>query len=133
MGLIKWKKEYSLNNEIIDNQHQKLIKLINDLHEAMEYRSDSSILDTIMKELSDYTFYHFSFEEEYLIKNEYPDIEEHRRLHEGLVKDVHDTFVRIAEGNKDMVQDIYLFLSQWLINHILKEDYKYYEYINETK
>jgi len=125
MSVIEWKDEYSVNHEIIDEQHKKLIDMINELNRAMEMKSGGSVIDSIMKELSDYTFYHFSFEESYMEKIGFPEFEEHRGCHEKLRKKVYDIFNHFYTDQTVTQKDIYGFLKDWWIGHILEKDQCY--------
>ena len=63
---IEWNDEYLLGVPEIDKQHKKLIAIANELYDVVT--GDESALKekmpSILKELTDYTEYHFSNEEE---------------------------------------------------------------------
>ena len=124
MTMITWKKEYSLNNQVLDEQHKKMVKMINDLHDIMEGTKDKTALDAVMKELSDYTFYHFSYEESYMEKIGYPELEKHKECHAELVHDVHEIFNKMYGEHKVSTDEIYKFLKNWLVDHIQEKDQK---------
>lgn len=47
MGLIKWNEFYSINIVEIDNQHKKLIDLINPMYDAMKAGNGKEALSTV--------------------------------------------------------------------------------------
>ena len=63
MALIPWTEELSVGIPAIDEQHQKLITLINELHRAIESGKGHEKLERIVDELLVYTREHFGYEE----------------------------------------------------------------------
>ncbi len=129
MSVIEWKDEYSVNNHILDEQHKKLIGFINDLLAAIKNKKSEEVLDLVVKELSDYTFYHFSFEEDFMKDNQYSALDEHKEHHQDLINQLHEIINQIYGENRDSSFELYTLLNNWLINHILAEDQKYKNYI----
>ncbi|MFC1565157.1 bacteriohemerythrin, partial [candidate division KSB1 bacterium] len=101
------------------------VDLINELQKAMEKKKGGDVLDSIMKELSDYTFYHFSFEESYMEKIGFPELESHKECHSELSKKVYEIFNKIYDYQIISKTEIYDFLKSWLIDHILEKDREY--------
>ena len=63
MPLITWTDNLSVNHTEIDNQHKKLVDLINILFDAMKAGKGTDVLNKIFAELTSYTIYHFTYEE----------------------------------------------------------------------
>ena len=109
MAFFEWDDNYSVGVAEIDEQHQELIELINRLHEAIEQGSagnaaSSAIneLDTmssVLDELVDYSCYHFSTEEKYMLEYTYPEYDRHKRLHAQFVDRV-EAFKRDYEATR---------------------------------
>ncbi len=59
MALFNWSEEYSVNVNGLDNQHKKLVDLINELHSAMKEGKSKEVLGKIIEELISYTKFHF--------------------------------------------------------------------------
>ena len=70
---LTWKDSYSVGIESIDNDHKKLIHLINNLQTSIDYKTDKQFEKQTLDEVIDYTHYHFSREEELMKKHGYPD------------------------------------------------------------
>lgn len=137
---ITWTKEYSIGVEQLDNQHKKLIFLINKLEVLTMYEPTHADfkerLDKLMQELVNYTILHFSTEEVLMDMFDYEDSVEHKKGHTKFVEmikleqDKLEILIANKEWekvNKEMVA-ILKYLQSWLINHILKSDKKYTDF-----
>lgn len=64
---IVWQEDYTAANGIIDQQHQRLVALINDLYEGI--RSGTlPPMSAVLRNLEDYTRDHFATEEAILLE-----------------------------------------------------------------
>ncbi len=68
---IKWQDAFSVNVNEIDQQHKKLIGMINELFDAMEEGRGRAILSGLLEEMVDYSKTHFSNEEAYMRRFEF--------------------------------------------------------------
>ena len=123
--LIQWGPKYMLGIPSIDNQHKRLVELINQLHTAMKQRQSASVTGKILDELVDYTQVHFAFEEQAQSEAQYPELDSHKEVHEKLVGQVVDFQRKFHAGNTLLSMELMDFLKDWLINHILGTDKKY--------
>jgi hemerythrin len=122
MALFDWKEEYSVGVPTIDEQHKKLIAIINRLHEAMLAGSASKVMDGIFAELLDYTVYHFSTEEKLFQQHQYPQTSVHTNKHIDLTKTAQQLQSDFASGKTRITLDTMNFLKDWLNDHILQVD-----------
>jgi len=125
MVLIKWRDSYSVNIEQIDKQHERIVKLINEMFEVVRDKETNISLSYQIDKLIEYTQKHFNYEENLLEKAGYEFIDRHKKAHKGLVQEVMDLKELIEKNTDGMSSDFYSFLRSWLINHILKEDMQY--------
>ena len=130
MALINWNEEYSVNVKDIDQQHQKLIALINELHENMKVGNSKNIIKKILEELVEYTVYHFGFEEKLFAKYGYPETKLHMRAHTDLIEQLKVFIRKYESGNTILSIELMNFLKDWLVNHILKADKNYSTFLN---
>ncbi len=131
MALIEWDASYSVNIELIDEQHKMLVKMINDLYDAMNSQKEKEILEKLINRISVYAAMHFAREENFLDMFGYPDADSHKDVHndfEDRVTRFEDDF---AKGRQNLSMDIMKFLSDWLIDHIKGVDQKYSSFLNE--
>jgi len=132
MALIQWTSELEIGYKIIDDQHKKLVDLLNDLHGAMIQGKSKEILASILKELIKYTGYHFKDEEGYMKKFNYQDFNNHCIEHDNFVKKMLGYQDDFANQKALLSIDIMNFLKDWLINHIMGTDRKYISTFNEN-
>lgn len=125
MEFISWKNNYSVGYETIDNQHKKLIQLINDLYEAYMNKTNSVSIERITSELTEYVNLHFSEEEKLFETHNYSETEEHIKEHRIFVSTIEDILLKNKDNQKILSTRITSFLQKWLINHILEVDIKY--------
>jgi len=130
MPLIQWDSSYSVKVSRCDNDHQKLISLINSLHDAMKQGKGSAVIQGIAKELADYTNFHFSAEEALLERTKYPALEEHRGQHRAFIQRVSEIRRELESGGKVNTSATLSFLQDWLLNHIKQTDKKYSAHLN---
>lgn len=124
MALLDWKNEYSINNKIIDEQHKKLVDLINQLHTAMSEGKGKDILGKILEELVSYTVFHFSSEEKFMKEHNYSGYSLHKIEHDKLTKQVVEFQDNYKAGKSMVSQELMKFLKDWLVNHIIGSDKK---------
>ena len=117
----------------MDSQHQKLLAIMNKLNDAMEAGKSKDILGQVFQELIDYTVYHFTAEEELMKSAKYEELSKHIQLHQELINKVKDYNTRFANGEMVVSTKVMSFLKDWLINHIIRTDKKYGQFINSIK
>jgi|GEM_PF-219424 len=127
--IMVWSPEYAVGVPEIDDQHQRLFKMINDLNEAMALGRGKDVLDRILAGLVDYTARHFQTEEYYMEKANYPELESHREVHRRLTDKVHEMVDRYKTGEVGLGVELLDFLQDWLKKHILGTDKKYAPYL----
>jgi hemerythrin-like metal-binding protein len=135
---IEWKDErYSTNIERFDDQHQRLFSLLNDLYVAMDEGHSDDKVGEILRELEDYTEYHFGDEEEFMQDCGFAmDCSEcffnHREMHEEFAQKVSDLREK-HENGEYITMEVLMFVRDWLDSHIagLNQDQNYAEYYLE--
>ncbi len=128
MEFLTWRDSYTIGEENIDAQHQRLVALINALHEKIEELQPQAVVDKALIYLIKYAEEHFRDEEHFMKKIGYPEYETHKKEHERLVIEVFEFKDRYSKGlvsHKDML----IFLRNWLIDHVLGTDTKIRSYI----
>lgn len=132
MALITWDDSLSVNVAEIDQQHKKLIDLINELNDAMKRGEGKSVVGKTVYNLFNYTLIHFKNEEQYFEKFGYPDTEKHKKEHAAFVQKVTDFKDGIESGKLSLSVGVMKFLRDWLQNHIKGTDKKYSDFFNEN-
>lgn len=129
MQIITWSDKFSIDVEMIDEQHRNLFNLVNKLHEHIDDGSSNQALSDALDALIDYTQYHFSAEEDYMFNTAYPRFEQHKAMHDTLTSQVLVFKKEFLEGRGD-ARKFLEFLYHWLTKHIMDEDKKIGKYMN---
>ncbi len=124
MGILTWNDQLLVGIDSVDSQHQQLVRLINRLDEVVALGEDhQTLLDTI-KQLVDYTVYHFQHEET-LMQNANFNPEmlarhqlQHQEFVEKMLRVQADATLDASVVSKDLLD----FLVDWLCHHTLKTD-----------
>lgn len=124
MALISWSNMLSTGISEQDNQHKKLIDLINQLNEAMQAGKGADVLGSVLSELVNYTVFHFVYEEKLMAQHKYEDTPAHTSEHTKFVQTVGDFKKKFDSGGAVISVEIMNFLRDWLTNHIMKTDKK---------
>ncbi|MDE1894492.1 MAG: EAL domain-containing protein [Xanthomonadaceae bacterium] len=123
---IAWSKELHTGDDVIDSQHQRLIELFNRLAAVRAQEIDAEVVAPLLDELRDYTGYHFRHEAEQM--RIWRVDEGHQRVHlaahQSFVAFLRRTSAMLDDCLADGLDDLVLFLSQWLLNHIMGMDVK---------
>ena len=129
MALIEWDDSLKLGVAVVDAQHERLIGIVNRLHEAIMEGRGADVIGEIMDELIVYTATHFSMEEKYFAQFNYADAEEHKQEHDALIEKVTafvDDFERApAESRAALAKELLQFLQIWWRYHMMDTDSKF--------
>lgn len=126
-----WSKKLETGNATIDSQHKELINAINELLSACSEGKGRTKIKETSNFLLDYTKRHFAAEEKLQLQSSYPDYSNHKKYHDGFVKEVHQIVDQLEKEGATlvMVGKINNTIAGWLINHISNEDVKVAEHI----
>ncbi len=125
MAFIEWNDSLGVGVPTLDRQHQKLIGLLNGLHEAMRAGQGHAVLDQTIGELATYTQTHFATEESLMARHDYPEAAAHKAEHAALIDQVAEYRRKVEEGQLGVSTELIAFLKDWLQNHILGTDKRY--------
>ena len=129
MALIEWDGSLTLGIAVIDRQHERLVAIINRLHDATMQGRGAAVVGEIMDELILYSATHFGMEEKYFAQFAYPDADEHKREHDALIEKV-SAFANDLEhaqgGSRSvLVKELLEFLKIWWRYHMMETDSKF--------
>jgi hemerythrin-like metal-binding protein len=130
MTFLDWSADYSVGVAIFDDEHKKLIAIINSLHEALQTGVNNETLDQISGSMVEYTMMHFRHEEMYFDDWAYPEAASHIEAHSQLRRQVFEYRKQIGGADsRALAEAMLIFLRQWLIQHILVDDRAYGEFL----
>lgn len=125
IDIFPWDDNFNTGLPKVDEQHRKLVQLLNLLASHVAFQTAIEQLNDIFDELAAYTIYHFQTEEEiwkaYL--GDDPVEVEHRATHARFVAEV--ARLKAELGLKPLAQlaeEALAFLARWLASHILETD-----------
>lgn len=125
--LIVWKDEYSVQVEELDDQHLIFISLLNLLYRSVCDGDEQQYLKKILDDLFLFTEEHFETEENYFDQFYYERSEIHKQKHQELRIELDNFRERYKEEKLDGSCELFTFLVNWFIDHLLNEDHLYIE------
>ncbi len=120
---ISWKEDYEIGIAEVNQQHRRLVALINDLYLAMEVGTTAES-EMVLQGLIEYTGTHFADEERLQERHGFPELDAHRKLHKELLGEVLDYGKRFQDAEPGVEANLMWFLKDWLLNHIKLQDAK---------
>jgi len=129
MPIIDWTSKLSVDIKIIDEQHKKLVGMVNVLYDSMKEGKGKEILGELLNELASYTHYHFKTEEELFLKHGYVDSAAHKAEHDSLRNEVVALKNKFDKGELIISVEVLYFLKDWLSKHILGSDKNYSKFL----
>jgi hemerythrin-like metal-binding protein len=112
----------------IDEEHRALFLLANDFRKSLAAGRGREEVARVFDKLLDYTVQHFSHEESYMRKYDYPGMEEQVREHRNFTR-------QVMELNRDkryvFPENVSDFLYSWLRHHIMDIDRKLGKFLHE--
>lgn len=130
MNLIEWNNEkMSSGIEIIDEQHKKLLDIINMLNDSILNLNQKEDISIIVDELVEYIGYHFETEENLFSgitqEEEILHKEEHIKFKNKILqinKNLKNNEVYIYRYSIETLSDLFNYLAEWFINHVVYKD-----------
>ncbi len=123
--IFPWNPNFETGIAVIDEQHQRLVDLLNKLAAHLAYGTEEPGLASVFDELADYAQYHFRTEE--AIWQKYLPGDEAYSAHEKTHREFVDEVLRLKSGQQALrservVDEVVSFLTHWLAFHILESD-----------
>jgi hemerythrin len=127
---VAWDEAYSVGFEPLDNQHKKLVTMVNALFAGCKMGNVAAdlVYKWTINDALEYAGTHFSDEEKYMSQVDYPKLDEHKKQHEEFVVEINKSVELLEKGKKEPVE-LVKFLKNWLLNHIAVSDKQYAPYL----
>ncbi len=121
--LFTWSdKDFSVGIKEVDEQHHKLVDIVNELHSAIKNKQGRAISMEIISRLAEHTRTHFLFEESLMRVTRYPDAALHKQQHDSLINTVGALQEKLVKENAPISFELLHFLKNWLAHHICEDD-----------
>ncbi|WP_097026291.1 bacteriohemerythrin [Clostridium peptidivorans] len=124
--MYEFKEEYKTGIDFIDEQHKVLFEIAEKTYTLLKNEFTIDKYDKIViliKELQDYTVFHFAAEEEYMKSINYKKMFTQKVEHDAFIKRINDVnFSKIDENQEEYIISILQLLNDWLAGHIFSND-----------
>lgn len=122
---LEWKEDYSVGVVEIDNQHKKMIEIINYLVDVIGRVPDEEEVKKIIGDIVAYKAEHFATEEKYFHQFNYEGTVEHEARHRQFNDQINALQAKSEGDAIGFAFELVEFLEDWLIGHLLSMDKKY--------
>lgn len=127
---IEWKDSFETGIAEVDQDHRRLVGLINELDGILTDGGDLGRVGAVIDALVDYAEYHFDREERLLERVGYEELGGHAEIHARFGHFLGDMVgVCMVDPDPDNLRKLSDYLRNWLIDHILEEDMKFAAFI----
>ncbi|WP_051302944.1 bacteriohemerythrin [Psychromonas aquimarina] len=123
VDLVPWDEEYNIGIALIDEQHKKLMAVVNELINAVNEDLKNEVILSCFDKLYDYTIYHFKSEEQYFFSLDKADTELHKLQHKHFIEQLDN--VKQSLKTDDVSNELLWYLTDWLLIHIQHDDKKF--------
>lgn len=120
MLIMEWNPALEVGIDEMDSDHRTLFELLVRVQDASD-ADDRTEAMAILKELADYTEWHFAREEALMARHAYEFTAEHREEHQRLARQVGHMMTDLDHGHI-VPHDVATFLQRWLMGHIAGAD-----------
>ena len=128
MNKFVWSTKYNIGIPEIDEQHTKLVAILVDLNDKSKSCPEETALSPYFDELEKYAEYHFSKEEALMRQNDYPFLASHLKDHAFFKNKIGEW--RSRQDMDCKARTLTMFLTEWLLEHILHTDIKIREFLD---
>ena len=111
----------------IDHQHQELVRMLNELNDAVRNNEPLEEVAHRFDEMTAYTEKHFAVEEQMMDKYDYPETGVHKAEHKRLLEEAGYLKQKLARGGELLVLQS---LKDWLLAHTIHVDKPFVEYLH---
>ncbi|HKK58147.1 MAG TPA: bacteriohemerythrin [Salinivirga sp.] len=123
--LINKNKSLRTGIEELDEQHDRIIDMVNDIFEAFRSKTNRSQIKESLKTLIDYSSWHFSNEERYFEQFGFEEADAHKKSHNGFTSELQKFSKTYDKGRIEKYEEFMLYVKHWIESHFANDDQKY--------
>jgi len=129
--MIQWDDKYSVGISIIDEEHKKLIDIINLAIVSKEQNYNSENTKEVLNEMVECKYKQFTIEDTGMLKFNFPEYQLHRNELLNFMDSTIESYKDLAMDDYCLINETLEFLKKWFVNHIQETDKKYINNIVE--
>ena len=125
MPLLTWNDKFLVGVKEIDDQHIRLLEMINRFHDMYVAGEAQRVLAAAIFDMNTYARNHFETEEKYmdLYRHEYPECDAHKEEHWKFFSKAINFLVDFGEGRQaEIPKEILDYLVKWFTEHTTGTD-----------
>ncbi len=126
---IVWQENYNIDIPSLNRQHKRIVNSINYLFDHVYKEQEIDFIRKILKVLLGYTKSHCRYEEILLRRVSFPYLTNHMFLHKSIIEKTATICEELQSSKSNVPQEIFTLLKNMWIDHIMKEDTKFVEYL----
>ena len=130
MANIEWTDDLSVGIGRIDEQHLKLIEILQELEDSIRNGNDADQIEDTIVNLFNYARVHFSAEEELLRQHKYPEEKLHELEHSKFIAKAFEFRENFDAKRPGLNLELVKFLSGWILSHIQITDHRYTKFLS---
>ena len=128
--MIKWSESFSVKHTGIDEQHKKMIEIIQEVvYLVSEEDTEFEHLLELVNQLDNYVKEHLNYEEALMKQYSYPKEAEHIIQHNELRSKMENLNIFDVENITDLYKEMLSYLISWLSTHIMQTDKEFGEFL----
>ena len=126
---VAWSSRYDTGIRVIDEQHQELFRLLEQLRKVVQAEGAGAALENLLAELVACSERHFATEEAYMARFNYPDLGQHVSEHATMLTSLHELLRKFRENQQVMALMVPTFMEGWLKHHISDGDFGFVTFL----
>ena len=129
---VQWRQEWNCGNDEIDEQHDKILQIANDLITKIYAGASHNECMDMIKLFLEYAVNHFATEERILMEIEYDGLIAHIKKHEYLTNKA--IYLKECYEKKELQPAAFLsfIIDEVVVAHLTKEDTKFFALLKQS-
>lgn len=129
---VQWRQEWNCGNDEIDEQHDKILQIANDLIAKVYAGASHNECMDMIKLFLEYVVNHFATEERILMEIEYDGLIAHIKKHEYLTNKA--IYLKECYEKKELQPAAFLsfIIDEVVVEHLTKEDTKFFALLKQS-
>ena len=133
MAYFVWAQDMVIDGGAIDEEHRKLVDLLNTLHDATSQGRGREVVGRLLGELIVDTADHLRNEEAAMAAAGFPNLERHKIGHQAFVDELHKLQQRYQQGSISVASQLSSVLRDWLSLHIRRNDKELHDFLRQQQ